>query len=978
MPGNSYLGGIYLGGEHGEPASGVTPPPEENPGELAGVSTLRFTAQGALWAPPEPAHVPSLVQRGAVEKLQPGRYMLRHIAPLAASETAPGIYEPLGQGFKVLARTLYAEALPVARLPNSPDFHEGKYTLRMYDAGDFAVAFPNRDASDGRPWRDRFSTDGHVEFLEISRENEIEQIGVIVKNPRDRGKVTIEGYDGFFLLKKAFEQEWTSVIAPRDLIERYSGVYVATPITFPPTPYVTGAAAAKLLEERGLTATAEAGTSYKVGEGRVVLEASTAGKRVLVVGSTGARVFEDRPWQVVATFNPEPQGPPGTPFRLEVGIGLSRYELYRLEGADTTVYGQFHGDEGSRVPTTLANFSGAFHTLTVESDGRFVRAYLDGVLLGYSLEHVFPHAEEGLWIAAEAFLTLSVSKVVVRELAPFLMRGPEKGEYVLPGSASTYPTGGLHGRWYNYGGPGEAFWLKRIFAPDPRRNLFPDFIQNIQAGINTPEPPAGVTTEFYGARFFGAVYLDLEANPEVLLKIVFNGAVRAWVGKTQFGQQIIDDWSIGAAREHTVAITAASLGAKKGWFPIIIEYAYAEGGTFHEHNFSLFFFPLTKAWTDPGGHEVKVEPQLIPATSLSPIGCVDARLQGSSHFDIVTGTAKDFGYQVACEPRQLESGEFPGRIVPRARLGKDTDEIIEAGDLDKRSEVNNYTRTLDATDAAASLRAFGSGIADGKGSQIAFEAINAAIESGSLFDLQAWVNAGDIAFPALLAARAEAELGLRAGSWENIEGEPIARDRLADTFPLTGVLSQFRWHPGDGVRLWLPDVGLVDQTPRQILQVVRNFGPEGRTSSQVGFRSRPKDPIYALRTAIREATRPARAYQRQYVTRLGNFTAEGTLAKEAFTGYSIASLAPGEKLVGAIMRVAVNTSKTPLSIEINGGNLAAQTTALGGPWTQPVDINILPYAVPAAGQTRMYVRMRNTSLENAAEIDTQLILTLVV
>ena len=29
------------------------------------------------------------------------------------------------------------------------------------------------------------------------------------------------------------------------------------------------------------------------------------------------------------------------------------------------------------------------------------------------------------------------------------MRGSDKGDYVLPGNAQTYPNGGLHGRYYN-------------------------------------------------------------------------------------------------------------------------------------------------------------------------------------------------------------------------------------------------------------------------------------------------------------------------------------------------------------------------------------------------------------------------------------------------------------------------------------------------------------------------------------------------
>jgi hypothetical protein len=275
------------------------------------------------------------------------------------------------------------------------------------------------------------------------------------------------------------------------------------------------------------------------------------------------------------------------------------------------------------------------------------------------------------------------------------------------------------------------------------------------------------------------------------------------------------------------------------------------------------------------------------------------------------------------------------------------------------------------------LRAFGTGIADGKGSQIAFEAISIPDETADLFDIQAWLSAGDIAFPQLLAARANAELALRLGAWENIEGEPIARDRLADTFPLTGVISQFRWQPGDGVRLKLPDVAIDDTANRQILQVERSFSPEGRTLTRIGFRARPKDPLYVLRTALRDATRPARAYQKQYTTRLGTQGEATHLAAGGFTTYSQASLTPQDKVIGAVAHIGVNTGAESLGIEING---ELRTSALGGPWMAPTALDITPYAVPhsATADQRLYVRLKNEGAEKAGFIWVTLVLTILV
>src|ERR1700724_1051098 len=104
MPGESYVGGFYLGGEGG---TGGTPEPPPPPVIAGAVS-------------------PAVRQQ---ETLQPGRYMLRHIAPQSTEAGKAGVITPAGTGYQVLARTLFAEPLPISRLPDSPDFHEGKYTL---------------------------------------------------------------------------------------------------------------------------------------------------------------------------------------------------------------------------------------------------------------------------------------------------------------------------------------------------------------------------------------------------------------------------------------------------------------------------------------------------------------------------------------------------------------------------------------------------------------------------------------------------------------------------------------------------------------------------------------------------------------------------------------------------------------------------------------------------------------------------------
>lgn len=46
-------------------------------------------------------------------------------------------------------------------------------------------------------------------------------------------------------------------------------------------------------------------------------------------------------------------------------------------------------------------------------------------------------------------LTATITSFRFEYLAPYLQRGTDKGDYVLPGNAATYPTGGSHARYYN-------------------------------------------------------------------------------------------------------------------------------------------------------------------------------------------------------------------------------------------------------------------------------------------------------------------------------------------------------------------------------------------------------------------------------------------------------------------------------------------------------------------------------------------------
>jgi hypothetical protein len=154
------------------------------------------------------------------EVLDARAHALRHIG------TAADLYPQGGApaSTTVLGAALVPRNLPTSHIAGSPDLAQGSYTGRLGDAGEFTLTFPNEAASDGINWRDRFDPDGHRQFIEITRNDELEFVGVILKVEVDRTQVVVSGQDGWFLLKKAYERDFTTVMAPRDVIERYGRV----------------------------------------------------------------------------------------------------------------------------------------------------------------------------------------------------------------------------------------------------------------------------------------------------------------------------------------------------------------------------------------------------------------------------------------------------------------------------------------------------------------------------------------------------------------------------------------------------------------------------------------------------------------------------------------------------------------------------------------------------------------------------------
>ena len=152
-------------------------------------------------------------------------YLLRHVGP----RDQVWLQSPATE-ITVLNRTdMVARPLPAAPDPASPDFQTGDYDLRLSDMGDFTITFPNKEASDGLPWRTRFDPGGdgqRLQWVELWLDEFLEFTGVLLTVVPDRQQVQITGDDGTFCLKNAYERDWTVTQAPRDVFQRGTQVWV--------------------------------------------------------------------------------------------------------------------------------------------------------------------------------------------------------------------------------------------------------------------------------------------------------------------------------------------------------------------------------------------------------------------------------------------------------------------------------------------------------------------------------------------------------------------------------------------------------------------------------------------------------------------------------------------------------------------------------------------------------------------------------
>jgi hypothetical protein len=600
---------------------------------------------------------------------------------------------------------------------------------------------------------------------------------------------------------------------------------------------------------------------------------------------------------------------------LEIGTGYTRAVLR---------------DAASASDTTSTRAVPEASRAAIEMRDRWVLFYVDGQLL-FSIEADLATAGAVYrpLVALDDYQDLGepvdVDAVLLRACEPYLMRGVDDGDQRIPG---LLPAGGLQGAYYDEAdlrshGDTTAAYYRRVLAPtrqpyarrqDPEVN-FP------QATPPTWMPQGPPNGEYFTARWTGAIHLDLAAADVTLRLSQLDNAARLWIGKTMYGEQLLDQWLAPTGPPFTLTTSSLRgvLGSVSGWYPIRIDFAQGAGGGGIVLQRSI----------GGGAYEV------VPSSVLSPLGIYDAQVRYDSHIEQLKAIATAYGLQFRCEPRALESGAFPGEVVPRARVGRDTDKVLDAG------ESTDVSVRGSATETVSTLLADAAGLADqANAAQLTAETIDYASvlpadpAARHMMIHTAYESLADITDPVLLQTRLASMLGLRLTPWEEIAARPRGHRELRDTFPLTGQLAAFQWEPGDGLRVRHTTVDLDDQQPRQIISPSWPFTPEGLGAPSVRFRQRPRSQQDALRSLIRAVLNARRNYQGQLVTTSGTWTDTDGGYSRVLLPANLGDVVACDLVIG----FKSNTSVWTIHDHPAGGQIATfQTTGR---------INLLPFVTP--------------------------------
>lgn len=745
-------------------------------------------------------------------EIQPATCRIRHIVQVPAG--TPGATAVLGGWYA---------PLPSRGIGGDTGWVQATWDRRLGEEGEFTVRLPNTVGNDGVRHLERFRilTDRERyrpgdEWLEIYQDGRLELVGTPVKYQIGRGEIVLTGTDALPLLTRTREFQagfWAD--APRDVLEHYAGAWVAV--------------------------TAD--------EAKRPLVGAPGNPGGVITGDVGATITSlpstaslGRYWRLDLVVNaPNPTPPseylaPLTRHLLTVTVADSKVIMLN----DNTLLFTAAG-------ATPAAGLAVDRDVTVSIEGRDLwrLLYLDGQLVAVNYGPT-PRIEDlGLTMAASNPVT--VSRMLLRDHRTWLL-DDGAGPLTLPG----LPTpGGLIGHYYDgrdeaakYG-PASTLGRGLMLSPtkdEATRRLDATPYFTYPSGPQTWQPST-VAAGYFAARWTGAIYLDL-ANHDITLRLDVGDATGGlWIGRTRWSDLLLSVTGvIGTVSFGTVSLRGR-LGTVSGWYPLVL--TFAQGAP-----------PAGVALTESvdGGAFAPLSPDV-----LSPYGCYEQQVRNEAHLDQFKQVAETFGYQWTLDPRTLESGAFPGRLIVGRRVGRDTDLILDEDDGTDLQVQGDATQTADA------LQADAAGLAGDAGGQVSAEVVLYDQAQAHLFLHEDYESTSDITEPALLAQRISSLLALRGAPWEEVAARPAGFVELADTFPLTGTLQLFRWAPGDGIRLNLPSLGVQDSDPRQIVGLSRTGRPDGVEPPVASFRPRPRRLRDLLRDLKRTAIAPQRTFQSQLV-----------------------------------------------------------------------------------------------------------------
>ncbi len=891
--------------------------------------------------------------------LNPKAISLRHIK--LGSASSPGAVQVLGIYY-------YPD---VVGLNGKQGFQSGQYEQQLSQEGSFSLKFPNTVGQDGMLHRERFAcvTDEDFrpgdEFIEIYEDKDLLFVGVPVSYELTKSELTINGFSSFWLLKKTREKSagvWVG--APRDALEHYLSVW----------QMVRGSD----FSEYEIALSPEPSEITETPDGRWALRGAETTDRGVIMRATGLR----QPFIAgVGVSKKVGQGGdyPHGGMRIEAAFTLEGFVpssgVIILEAPGTPQIamsaegGAIKCYDGENLQTIKASgLVDGHHTMTIEWRDRWVYFYFDGSLVTSFRTPASARSANVALVSTTSAVTI-VEYLSCQILRPFLFNPNKQGDYQLPGAP---PAQGLEGHYHLdqdiwAGGLSESVKLGAILNPlreiDPASSESGGLYQRrVDPTINFPSsttwmpsgPPGG---EKYSCRWVGAIYLDL-SKYDYALNVTYISGCRIWIGKTRTGEEYFSAWNAtGGATAQCNWIKAGNSGSVapsglngvlsskiSGWYTIIIEFEVQGSGGLvisYERSDSVGTFqtlgkPLSAA---EGGTYSSPASSLL---KLSPLGVFQDIIQYDSHYDAFQRIVESFGYQWTEMPQSLESGFFPGYVEPKTRVGRDTAYVLDS------MEGTDIANRGSADDVADALLAEAQGLGDpSQKAQTTLEVFNFPMEE-RLFVREEQESLSDLSVEALVLQRANSLLALHAAPWEEIAARPQGKRQLVDKFPLAGELAEFKWSPGDGLRLSFPEVLVDDQNPRQIQSVNWPITPDSIGIPTAGFKQRPRGFLQVLRKMLKANIAAQRNYQGQLAKIVG--TVGGNTGGQSSDAYSRVGVPVNlANLAKATVVVQTKTDASVWTFEVNAVNT-------GVTFTGPGRFDVTPWAGRFGSDPRMFVR----------------------